>query len=132
MKNELDIEKILSSISICPNAVAKEEAYNRMIKRSNQMEEKDKAENNETELEDYQLAKVAGGEFTQNRWDPNVCNKITTVDGRCRGAGDFFTRSCDHYRDEQENLFIKEYKYACVMGRYKFIGDEYFQYIRAK
>jgi len=71
------------------------------------------------ELGEEELENISGGNdqniiFTENRWDPGECGKITEVAYRCVGFLAMFT--CDHYR---RSASIYTY-HSCAMGRFSY------------
>jgi len=69
------------------------------------------------ELVEEDLDSVAGG-ATQNRWDPEVCNKYTRTHYYCVG---FFSATwCDHYSAKSQSH--GKYRHVCSMGRFDYVG----------
>ena len=86
-------------------------------------------------LDEEELKNVAGG-ATQNRYDPNVCPKLTRTRYECVGL--FQLCWCDHYyrkflgmdgpptggRGGQRGNKHALYKHECVMGCFNYTGVE--------
>ena len=73
------------------------------------------------ELAEEELDSVAGGNpvGTQNRWNPEVCNKYTRTHYNCVG----FMKGCwcDHYSANRHGSI--KYRHVCSMGRFDYIAD---------
>jgi hypothetical protein len=77
------------------------------------------------ELTEEQLVEAAGGReggLTQNRYDPNVCPRLTRTRYECVGfLGGWL---CDHYRRSIPERDYDIYKHQCAMGAFDYKGDE--------
>ena len=87
-----------------------------------------------TELNEDDLAVVAGGGHTKNMYDPNSCPGKTKADAACCPLVDYSKGPwCDHFRREQQNWTLNKkalgddwaYRIICVMGSFDYIGDRY-------
>ena len=72
-----------------------------------------------TIIDETQLEQVAGG-WSENRYDPNVCGKLTAPRLECTGT-QLVVRWCDHYRVREWTEVTKGYEYkhktySCVMN----------------
>ena len=107
--NELDAEGIV--------ALAAEHGYNITVEDYREAAAKSNP-HRRGELAEEELDSVAGGGATQNRWDPEICNKYTTVHYNCVG---FLTQCwCDHYK--RTWLGNSKHHHACNMGRFDYGG----------
>ena len=81
--------------------------------------------NEARKIDEAALEQVSGG-WSENRYDPNVCGKLTAPRSECRNAMltenvALFTRWCDHYRESETwteivSGYERKFKtFSCVM-----------------
>jgi len=78
-------------------------------------------------LNEEDLEKVAGG-ATKNRWNPNVCPKLTRTRYEC--VGFLHSNWCDHYRMTDAGVslhpsglvHVSKYNHICMMGVFNYRG----------
>ena len=81
------------------------------------------------ELKEEDLEAAAGGDWTENRYDPNVCSQYKQAHYNCVGFLQYI--KCDHYREETAmgrgsmgHNVVKSWYKTCQMGCYRYVETD--------